>query len=99
MYGLDYGGGNGQTLIHIGTRLVHNDTTLYSNMAENESSIVSFGDKLYVLDGTQYLDCDFTNVRDVSQYGTIPTTSIGRSPSRWWRNVSKYKPIEPSKKE
>lgn len=93
MYGLDYGGGQGQVLVHIGTRLVVPTTpitTLYSNMAENESSIVSFEDKLYVLDGTQYLDCDFTNVRDVSQYGTIPTTSIGRSPSGRWRNVSRY---------
>ena len=80
----------GEVLVHIGTRLVHEDTTLYSNMAKNESNIVSFRDKLYILDGTQYLDCDFVSVRDVSQYGTVPTTSIGRSPSGRWRNISRY---------
>lgn len=93
IYAVDYGGGNGDVLVHKGTKLIHLEntpTTLFSSMAENEPSMTYFRDGVYIVDGQNYIKSDFTSVADKSINGTIPTTTRGRSPSRWWRNVSRY---------
>ena len=48
-------------------------------MAEQKSSMFVYGDKLYILDGTQYLVYDGTECKPVE--GFIPTTTIGKPPS------------------
>lgn len=82
-------------LVHVGKRLMKpgalTPTTLYSSMSENESCMASFGDYIFILDGTQYLRTDMTNVTDMTSVGTTPITTIGRSPSGRRRAISRYK--------
>lgn len=63
-------------------------TTLFSTMnVNNRTSFTRFSDVktkvdyLYLLDGTNYLRFDGTNLTQVSDNSFIPTTSIGRAPS------------------
>ena len=48
-------------------------------MSNKESSYFIYGKKLYIIDGTQYLEYDGTECKPVE--GFIPTTTIGKSPS------------------
>ena len=73
----------GTMLVHRGIKLIKNGTTpstLYSSMAERKSTIVYFKG-VQILDGTNYLNYNGTNVTTNVGNGTIPTTTIGRSPS------------------
>lgn len=81
---------NNKALVHAGTNLYlwsnfpdtpEQKELLKSDMNNIRSSFVIFDDKLYILDGINYLVYDGTlkNVKDDNAY--IPTTSISRSPS------------------
>ncbi len=48
-------------------------------MAEQKSSMFVYNNKLYIIDGTQYLEYDGTTCKPVE--GFIPTTTIGRTPA------------------
>ena len=77
-------GGSSDTIVHIGDRLIKIATTpatLYSQMAEAKSDMISFGQNIYIVDGTQFLKTDASTVTDMSSVGTIPITTIGRSPA------------------
>lgn len=87
-------------IVHIGKNLIKwtgfpteitTSTTLYSNMAENKSIMFYFGEAIYIMDGTNYLKYDGTNLVDVSSVAFIPTTTINRSPSGRRRNLSTNK--------
>ncbi len=83
-----------EKIVHIGTKLlkVANATsTLFSQMAERDSEMVLFGNDLLILDGTNYLRYNGTNVVTGASLGYIPTTTISRSPSRRWRTLSRCK--------
>lgn len=80
----------GQALIHAGTNLYlwsnFPDTTanteiLKSDMNNSRSAFTIFNDKLYIVDGLNYLvyDGELKSVKDDNPY--IPTTTITRSPS------------------
>ena len=85
---------NDKALIHAGTNLflwenfpdTPTGTILKNNMNDAKSSFVIFSDadrnqKLYILDGLNYLVYDGTTLKDVSNDNPyIPTTSISRSP-------------------
>lgn len=81
---------NNQLIIHAGTDLyiwsnfpsIPAETQLLkSNMNNVRSSFVIFNDKLYIVDGLNYLvyDGELNDVKNTSPY--IPTTSISRNPS------------------
>ena len=81
---------NNKALVHAGTNLYlwsnfpgtpAEKELLKSDMNNARSSFVIFDDKLYILDGLNYLiyDGELKNVKDADPY--IPTTSISRSPS------------------
>ena len=70
----------GNMLVHAGTKLYGPEKTiLYSDMAERRSAFFHWEDKLYILDGSQYLVYDGVQAKEVD--GFIPTTVIGREPS------------------
>jgi hypothetical protein len=80
----------GQALIHAGTNLYlwsnfpdteTNAEILKSDMNNSRSAFTIFNDKLYIVDGLNYLvyDGELKSVKDDNPY--IPTTTITRSPS------------------
>ena len=80
----------GQALIHAGTNLYlwsnfpdteTNAQILKSDMNNSRSAFTIFNDKLYIVDGLNYLvyDGELKSVKDDNPY--IPTTTITRSPS------------------
>lgn len=81
---------NDKALIHAGTNLflwesfpdTPTGTILKNNMNDAKSSFVIFNEKLYIVDGANYLVYDGTTLKDVSSDNPyIPTTTISRSPS------------------
>ena len=88
-------------IVHSGTKLYKwnnfpsDDPTdfaqIYTGMAEKKSQFIVFQNILYILDGTNYLRYDGSVLTPVSTYAYVPTTTIGRSPSRRRRNVSSCK--------
>ena len=85
---------NNKALVHAGTSLylwnnfpstpiqVSDVTTLKLNMNNSRSSFAIFNEKLYIVDGANYLVYDGTTLKDVSNDNPyIPTTTISRSPS------------------
>ncbi len=80
----------GKALIHAGTNLylwdnfpdkATNAQILKSDMNNSRSAFTIFNDKLYIVDGLNYLvyDGELKSVKDDNPY--IPTTTITRSPS------------------
>lgn len=80
----------GQALVHAGTNLFlwsnfpdmeAQKQLLKSDMNNSRSVFVIFNNKLYILDGLNYLvyDANLKNVKDDDAY--IPTTTISRRPS------------------
>ena len=67
-------------IVHSGTNLYKDDEVIYSNMMENKSNFFIFKDKLYIMDGTDYLVYDGAETKKVEVSSYIPTTSISRSP-------------------
>ena len=72
---------NGTThfMVHSGDKLYDNGKQLNISMAKNKSTMFTMNNILYILDGTQYLRYDGTELTPV--VGTIPRTTIGRSPN------------------
>ena len=76
---------SGEKLYDDGVQLnlVHNTGNMSSMadtfMAKNKSTMFTMNNILYILDGTQYLRYDGTELTPVEGY--IPTTTISRSPS------------------
>ena len=66
-------------IVHSGTELYDDDKLIFENMAQNKSNFFVYDTNLYVLDGTQYLVYNGTNVKAVEGY--IPTTTIGKAPA------------------
>ena len=95
----------GQALIHAGTNLIlwdnfpdtPNKTVLKEDMNNNKSSFAIFNERLYIVDGLNYLVYDGTslkNVKDDNPY--IPTTTISRSPSgggEMYQDVNVLQPL------
>lgn len=78
-------GASCQYVIHAGKSLyVLNDfdgepTQLYAEMSAKKSAAIAFDKKLYIIDGAHYLMYDGNTVDAV--VGTVPITSIGRTPT------------------
>ncbi len=77
-------GASEQYIVHAGTSLYRLSTfdgaldEIYTDMTPGTSAAIAFDKKLYIMDGTQYLVYDGAQISAV--VGTIPTTSIGRTP-------------------
>ena len=72
-------------LVHGGTRLYKWDRKtapieIKSGLNSAKSQGFVFGERFYLLTGTQYLCYDGETVRDVCETATVPLTLIGRSP-------------------
>ncbi|MCI8654267.1 MAG: hypothetical protein HFJ48_00075 [Clostridia bacterium] len=82
---------NNKTFVHAGTNLYlwngfpgnpEDKTLLKNDMNNKKSSFAIFDDKLYILDGKNYLTYYNNELKNVSEDNpTIPTTTIARSPS------------------
>lgn len=86
-------------IVHVGNRLENSTQVLYSQMAENESEMVLFGEDLLILDGTNYLRYKNGVAEEVQ--GTmcyIPTTSISRSPSGGGEMYEDVNLLQPKRK-
>lgn len=76
-----------QLIVHAGTTLYRGSLNgqrkdvLYTDMADNESQMYMFDDKLYINDGKNYIQYDGNEVTEVADHAYIPTTSIGKPPS------------------
>lgn len=101
---------NDKVLIHSGTNLYLWDnfpsepTTLLAplknNMNDAKSTFAIFNEKLYIVDGANYLVYDGTTLKNVSDDDPyIPTTTISRSPSRRRRTLSRCKCFATFEKE
>lgn len=73
-------GGTTYRIVHSGTKLYKDDEVIYLNMMENKSNFFIFKDKLYIMDGTNYLVYDGAETKKVEVSSYVPTTSISRSP-------------------
>ena len=79
----------GNFIIHAGSKLYKetkvNDAytrlELYSNMASHHSIGVQFNNKLYILDGTNYVVTDGSTCSPVSESATVPLIKIAGTPS------------------
>lgn len=69
-------------------------TTLKSNMQENKSVMFYFEDNVYIMDGKNYVRYNGSTLTDVLSEAYIPTTSISRAPSRWWRSLRRCKSFD-----
>ena len=82
VYGMYFFGDS--MIVHADVRLYKIDskgtkTPLYFTMKKAKSNFFVFADKLYIMDGENYLVYDGETVKSVEPY--IPTTSIGRAPN------------------
>ena len=66
-------------LVHSGTKLYKDKEIIYDKMTENKSNFFVMNNILYIIDGSQYLRYNGTEIKEVEGY--IPTTSISRSPN------------------
>ena len=71
--------GTKHRIVHSGTKLYKDKQVIYSKMAENKSVFFIMNNILYIMDGTQYLRYNGTDLKEVEGY--IPEVSISRSPS------------------
>ena len=81
-------------LIHAGSKLYKNNaenTVLYTNMAERDSTSFQIQSKLMILDGSRLLMYDGQAVTPADEDATIPLITIARSPSGM--GAESYKPI------
>lgn len=81
---------NGKALVHVGKKLYlwknfpdedADVEKLNTNMNDIKSSFTIFNDKLYILDGLNYLVYDGSTLKNVSEDAYIPTTTIARNPT------------------
>lgn len=102
---------NNKALVHAGTSLylwnnfpstpeqTGDITTLKSNMNNEKSSFVIFNEKLYIVDGSNYLVYDGTTLKNVSDDNPyIPTTTISRSPSGGGEPYQDVNVLQPSRR-
>ncbi|MEG1931907.1 MAG: hypothetical protein RR075_02235, partial [Pygmaiobacter sp.] len=73
--------GEAAALIHAGSALYRDQTALKSDLADERSLSWQFGERLYLIDGTNYLCYDGKTVQSVSKVATVPTVTIARAPS------------------
>ena len=82
------------TLVHKGKKFIRivgdTGTTISSSLSESKYPVVFFNGKMYLISASYYEHTSGTN-NLTTVVGYIPTTTIGRSPARWWRNVSRCK--------
>lgn len=71
--------GQSHLIVHSGTKLYNDNTVIYENMSEHKSYFFVYANKLYIIDGSNYLVYDGTTVSEVE--GFIPTTTISRKPN------------------
>jgi len=98
---------NDKALIHAGTNLflwenfpdTPTGTILKNNMNDAKSSFVIFNEKIYIVDGANYLVYDGTTLKDVSSDNPyIPTTTISRSPSGGGEPYQDVNVLQPKRK-
>jgi hypothetical protein len=65
-------------ILHTGSKLYDDENVIYEQMNQSPSIRFIYENKLYILDGKNYLVYDGTSVKEVE--GFIPTTSTGRTP-------------------
>jgi hypothetical protein len=74
-------------LIHHKTTLYKIDlatgvtTSIYTEMANQDSTGFTFDNKFYILDGEDYLVYDGTEVKSVAEVAFVPTIAIGTPPA------------------
>lgn len=68
-------------LYHVGTKLYQGETALFSSMANVRSRSWEMQEKLYIIDGTNFLVFDGTAVASVETVAYIPTLTIAKAPS------------------
>lgn len=74
-----HGAENG--LIHAGTKMYLGDEVLFRGANNARSKSWQFGDKVYIIDGMNYLVWDGSTVKQVSEIAYIPTVTIAKAPS------------------
>lgn len=81
---------NNKLLYHEGTSLYYNGHLLTDDMNNEKSSFAIFKEKLYIVDGANYLVFDGETLKDVSDDDAyIPTTTMSRLPSGRRRTISR----------
>lgn len=68
------------TIIHSGTKLYNGESVVYEGVAEHKSNFFVFDDKIYFMDGTNYLVSEDNGESWQEVVGFVPTTTISRSP-------------------
>lgn len=79
--------GSKVNLLAHGTSLYTWDTSggvpvqIYSSKADAPTRFFTFGDKCYIMDGTNFLRYDGTTVTTVESAAYVPTLTVGRAPA------------------
>lgn len=68
---------------------------IYQNMSDCRSVSWQFGDRLFILDGSNLLVCDGQTVCPVQEKGYIPTLTIARAPSGGGKEYQPLNLIQP----
>lgn len=71
-----------RVIVHSGDKLYLGQEVLYNGVAENKSNFFVFDNKIYFMDGTNYLVSEDDGLNWEEVEGFIPTTTISRSPAQ-----------------
>ena len=67
-------------LVHSGKKLIYNGSVVFNDMNERKSKSWQFDNKLYIIDGKNYLRWDGTKIEPVEDFAYIPTLTIACNP-------------------
>lgn len=80
IFGLFFNENTKTMYIHTGTQIIVGESVAYEGVAEHKSRFFVFDNKVYFMDGTNYLVQNGDTFEEV--VGFIPTTTISRNPNQ-----------------
>ena len=80
IFGLFFNENTKTMYIHTGTQIIVGESVAYEGVAEHKSKFFVFDNKVYFMDGTNYLVQNGDSFEEV--VGFIPTTTISRTPNQ-----------------
>jgi len=80
IFGLFFNENTKTMYVHSGTQIIVGESVAYEGVAEHKSKFFVFDNKVYFMDGTNYLVQNGDNFEEV--VGFIPTTTISRTPNQ-----------------
>lgn len=88
-----------ERLYHVGDKLWHGDTLVYSGMNDAPSSAYQLGDKLAIIDGKKLLIWDGETVKPAQEAAYVPLLTIAKAPTGGGEDYEALNLLSPKFKE